>query len=1237
MAGFVPYGNGGFYPYSSSPSSSLSALAPPFTVDRFVPKPMSSPLDVIETPYVAPMNSSLHSWLPSHPTTTGSNFFANPSPDFNSIPSSNAYGYAGLQTVEPSNTNLPPLNTITTASSSAFKYDQSFDPAATSFVEAKPYYPSYLSSTIPSVPPTVVPNQPSYDWLSTTHFAPLDSTSHKDYGQNPSDPKYTPQWGGLWEWEQGKQGDFSGNFCSKKTDVSSSSLYKNYMKQDPFCEEASHSINILGWEKLGGSVSAEHSGDKSFVAKNSKFIPADFSESVTGSFSAVPEAHPKASSSQFVMNTTNCKTPYSVFSEQRQNDASMDDISSASKFSSAFATRIPVTGTKSSEPEIGLFKRLNFRSDAAETDRGHYYPSSVQESCLPQVSEGNGRFSSSQLDSPGINDNFFTERNEELSNNRSLNKNPWDYVFKAKSGLENAHVSPGGFNVALNTNETVNSFPMSSDNVDPNNPAVDSPCWKGVPGGRFSSFESSEGVPEQIKKLEDCNGLNFPMPLMFPLNAAENVSSQKPIKNTVEYHDIGWLENGLTLPLKRSSVENSAFGEHKLDDVMKTTYDSETSHDRGPQSYRDVLHKSGNGDNSFGLFGHSHTMEQGHGGEVGLATEIKKTTLTCGVDVKLNVSDTMEYGSSHVPSHAVENILCSSAEDAPTKLSKSDEEYSMPKVDAQMLVDTMNSLSELLLSNCSYGLVQLKKNDIKAIKAVINNLHICISKNGEKLSPTQEMPLSQQNTAQCNGEFTEHNKVVSADRGPLASASNIQDEVTGSVFGKSDKNMAKEDKMTQAIKKILSENFHAEETDPQALLYKNLWLEAEAVLCSINYKDRFNRVKIEMDNCEAEKSKDNFIYNADMMQQSVSEVSPDSNSVNPLTSDAQEFPTSNLQDLPVLSQEDEVLARFRILRDLVENTNSIGAANGGESSSKVSEHNKFDNIPPEVNGSSSSHGISIQDSPTSGTVGMTDDYDEASVMARFRIIRDRVEKSKFISCSTMEESSSFNVCLQPKTDIIAPNPSDVSAPEFSFQDSSISINTSQSDACEASVLSRLNILKSRIENYADLHTEGQLLPKPKISAVAPNTSDSLLPEFKIQDSPRSSTSGQSNNCEASVTSRLQILKSQIDNSYMHSEEQQPPETDGLGYAGKRNPWPFISKRSEGGSSELKEQPIFQSHESDSSEGNMVDAEEFDLFVDGPPADYRKINSPGNLLPTGWHDSSSSDWEHVLKEEIWGQN
>lgn len=51
----------------------------------------------------------------------------------------------------------------------------------------------------------------------------------------------------------------------------------------------------------------------------------------------------------------------------------------------------------------------------------------------------------------------------------------------------------------------------------------------------------------------------------------------------------------------------------------------------------------------------------------------------------------------------------------------------------------------------------------------------------------------------------------------------------------------------QAIRKVLVQNFHSEEEmDSQALLFKNLWLEAEAKLCSISYKARFDRMKVEM-------------------------------------------------------------------------------------------------------------------------------------------------------------------------------------------------------------------------------------------------------------------------------------------------------------------------------------------------------------------------------------------------------
>lgn len=56
--------------------------------------------------------------------------------------------------------------------------------------------------------------------------------------------------------------------------------------------------------------------------------------------------------------------------------------------------------------------------------------------------------------------------------------------------------------------------------------------------------------------------------------------------------------------------------------------------------------------------------------------------------------------------------------------------------------------------------------------------------------------------------------------------------------------------------KVLNENFdYEEEMEPKCALFKNLWLEAEAEVCSINYKARYNRMKIEMEKSELNKAK----------------------------------------------------------------------------------------------------------------------------------------------------------------------------------------------------------------------------------------------------------------------------------------------------------------------------------------------------------------------------------------------
>lgn len=311
-----------------------------------------------------------------------------------------------------------------------------------------------------------------------------------------------------------------------------------------------------------------------------------------------------------------------------------------------------------------------------------------------------------------------------------------------------------------------------------------------------------------------------------------------------------------------------------------------------------------------------------------------------------------------------------------------------------------------------------------------------------------------------------------------------------------------------------------------------------------------------------------FENTADMMTESRSEVCPDSNPVQKLTPEVQGCPKLNLQESPSLSQEDDVMARLHILKNRIVNSNSMNASNGDISISRVSPvPDRVDKVTLEADGNPSP-GVSIQDSPTS-SIGLANDY-EASVRARFHILRDRVENSKFISVANVEDTSSSKVSHELKVDEVAPEKSDDgSIPELNIQDSPVASTTSIANPSEDSVLARFNILKSRVDNRSDMHAEGHLLD----------------------------------------------LLENVD----------------VGYTGKRNLRPIICKRSEDGSSDVKEQPVLQSHIAENNKGKFVAAKEFRLFVeDDPGTQYHRINR--------WPDqNSSSDWEHVMKEEVWGHN
>jgi hypothetical protein len=531
-------------------------------------------------------------------------------------------------------------------------------------------------------------------------------------------------------------------------------------------EESSHIIDMLGWEKHGGSVSMERSNDKSFFGKNPRIMPVDYSKtSFLGSSSLLPENHPKASAS-----SSSCQVPYSASFEKhmRQRDASPRDGASFMTSSPSLVIRPPDIDTSFSAPNKGPLKEVNFGTDAADPDPYGNNPSNVNEYLPLLTSNSRARFDRSQVrihldrNDPISGDSFSAE-NEKMPKDKSISEDVLDQVFKEKYGLQISQTSSDGFNLALDFIEAINPVENSSESLDHYNPAVDSPCWKGAPVTCFSPFEASKAVTSQyMKKLESFNSSDFQVPQFFHLNVddAVNLSSQNPNEKTAH------VERGLRPNLKRPLDANSLFSEPRLDDSAKAGsfhsnsscgYEVQHSDNICEPGKDHALPSKPTGDSDLKP---SLAMQQKFEASE-IISENKHSSETCVADLVSNIVDFGRYGSSDESCHATEKGLSSvsSVEDASSKLTKLHEADSTPKIDVQMLVNTMRSLSDVLLFHSSNDSLVLKEGDLEALKDVIFNLHRCILKGNEQIIPTQESLFPQQVTSQDLEELPKLSKV----------------------------------------------------------------------------------------------------------------------------------------------------------------------------------------------------------------------------------------------------------------------------------------------------------------------------------------------------------------------------------------------------------------------------------------------------------------------------------------------
>ncbi|XP_013642833.1 uncharacterized protein LOC106347781 isoform X2 [Brassica napus] len=168
---------------------------------------------------------------------------------------------------------------------------------------------------------------------------------------------------------------------------------------------------------------------------------------------------------------------------------------------------------------------------------------------------------------------------------------------------------------------------------------------------------------------------------------------------------------------------------------------------------------------------------------------------------------------------------------------------SSPRVSS--VINAMHNLSEVLVYECLNNGSWLMPEQLENLDKVVENLTKCLKKitsnktiAGEASVPTPAMNVSCPNVVDLN----EAPNVVAKD----CQGFNVKPLDS---FGLKEPVVKDTTDLTQSIKNILTSKFpDGEEIHPQTLLYKNLWLETEAALCSSTCMARYHRIKNEIDN-----------------------------------------------------------------------------------------------------------------------------------------------------------------------------------------------------------------------------------------------------------------------------------------------------------------------------------------------------------------------------------------------------
>uniref|UniRef100_A0A7N0TJ54 Uncharacterized protein n=1 Tax=Kalanchoe fedtschenkoi TaxID=63787 RepID=A0A7N0TJ54_KALFE len=848
MMGFgSSHGQGGF-----AASSSLSPLAPPFTVDhRFTSR---RTLNINAPPYGAPdtfphLNLG-HAQAPHTPPAY------EPSPASQPA-SSNSTVYLSSPPAEPQVDN-----TFSQFPSTSLNND---------FGDGHYYVPpSTWDETS-----LVTHKELGYKFSTTTNGV---GTTQDNYTQSLSGLQYPSLLGHfsdgpLVQKSGGGKTSFPDKFAPEAPNFTYSSTYTNYINEgcepptvlgktpgESFVPQIKYIVDIGNPAGFSGSNAvvekplSEFHATEPFVASISALPPK------TCGFSCIPVADGS------VIDSWDSPIPICTTNGTIHKQRPLNDSSTALTSFSAITIKPPSTGSSSSlgiplPPQQTMKPGGNGpsgNSDAIDYDLMR----DVQDpwGCLSKRGQESKKYSNSNT---GSIDSQRYDSNSLLFSTKYVE--PSSLMSVTNSGV---HVSKhNSVNDVHGSIHNMEGFSLLMDESDQYNPSEDSPCWKGSTS-YFSQSPLPEAVPSQYhtKSLNSFDSSNVNQPQTFSFNDKDPTTVSSP-----DFHE-------KTMPISHgkideddallSSIEWGYAGKYLYDEANDLSFTNNvlcaferSSNGRSFPSDNPSFNKADAVDiKSVGAKKHEssnpirlclETLCCGSNKETGSVACMPETDVNSNVapeDCYLPVpSDTTKPVSSSLSS---DSNICSDSK-------RNQENWAGYGPELKpLLLKTIVDLSDLLLFFSLNDEAPVKNEDQKTLELVVGKLSICLE-NAQVKSGAKASSINKQGRSSIIDEAQVYQH-ASADGPPLVKnvkshEDNCPDLVTGSKTTGLQKlawedSRGKANSMTKAIKEILDANFDEDaEMQPLASVYKNLWLEAEAALCSTNYKARFHHMKMEME------------------------------------------------------------------------------------------------------------------------------------------------------------------------------------------------------------------------------------------------------------------------------------------------------------------------------------------------------------------------------------------------------